>query len=103
MLNMSENPILANLNKEQLEAVTTVDGAVMVFAGAGTGKTKTLISRIAYMIDEKNIQPYHILAITFTKKATNEMRERLNKLIGSSSSAHLNNSFFVCNDFKKKL
>ena len=58
---MSENPILANLNKEQLEAVTTVDGAVMVFAGAGTGKTKTLISRIAYMIDEKNIQPYHIL------------------------------------------
>ena len=60
MLNMSENPILANLNKEQLEAVTTVDGAVMVFAGAGTGKNKTLISRIASMIDEKNIQQYYI-------------------------------------------
>lgn len=97
MLNMSENPILANLNKEQLEAVTTVDGAVMVFAGAGTGKTKTLISRIAYMIDEKNIQPYHILAITFTKKATNEMRERLNKLIGSKAAqVHISTIHSLC-------
>ena len=94
---MSENPILANLNKEQLEAVTTVDGAVMVFAGAGTGKTKTLISRIAYMIDEKNIQPYHILAITFTKKATNEMRERLNKLIGSKAAqVHISTIHSLC-------
>ena len=54
--------ILDILNKEQLQAVETVDGPVMVFAGAGTGKTKTLTARIAYMIQEKNIKPYNILA-----------------------------------------
>ena len=65
------------LNKEQREAVETINGPVMVFAGAGTGKTKTLTARIAYMVAECNIKPYNILAITFTKKATNEMKERL--------------------------
>ncbi len=69
--------ILDVLNKEQLLAVETIEGPVMVFAGAGTGKTKTLTARIAYMVAEKNIKPYNILAITFTKKATNEMKERL--------------------------
>lgn len=69
--------ILDILNKEQLEAVETINGPVMVFAGAGTGKTKTLTARIAYMVAECNIKPYNILAITFTKKATNEMKERL--------------------------
>ena len=73
--------ILDILNKEQLQAVETVDGPVMVFAGAGTGKTKTLTARIAYMIQEKNIKPYNILAITFTKKATNEMKERLASIL----------------------
>mgnify|MGYP003296583255 CR=1 FL=1 len=74
--------LLENLNKEQLAAVKAVDGPVMVFAGAGTGKTRALTARIAYMIQEKNIMPYNILAITFTKKATNEMRERVIKLSG---------------------
>ncbi len=69
--------ILDVLNEEQRSAVTSVEGPVMVFAGAGTGKTKTLTARIAYMVLEEHIRPYHILAITFTKKATNEMRERL--------------------------
>ena len=69
--------ILDVLNAEQRKAVEQIDGPVMVFAGAGTGKTKTLTARIAYMVAEKDIKPYNILAITFTKKATNEMKERL--------------------------
>lgn len=73
--------ILDILNKEQLQAVEKVDGPVMVFAGAGTGKTKTLTARIAYMVSECNIKPYNILAITFTKKATNEMKERLSSIL----------------------
>ncbi len=77
--------ILDILNKEQLEAVQTVDGPVMVFAGAGTGKTKTLTARIAYMVLEKNIKPYNILAITFTKKATNEMKERLSSILDENA------------------
>lgn len=77
---------LKDLNPQQLEAVRTIDGPVIVFAGAGTGKTKTLTSRIAYMIQEKNIYPNQILAITFTKKATNEMRERIMRLVGIESS-----------------
>ena len=77
--------LLENLNKEQLEAVKAVDGPVMVFAGAGTGKTRALTARIAYMIQEKNIMPYNILAITFTKKATNEMRERVSKIVGDKA------------------
>ena len=77
--------LLDNLNKEQLEAVKAVEGPVMVFAGAGTGKTRALTRRIAYMIAEKNIAPYNILAITFTKKATNEMRERVAKMDGDGA------------------
>ena len=76
---------LENLNSQQLTAVKTIDGPVLVFAGAGTGKTKTLISRIIYMVKEKDIKPYNILAITFTKKATNEMRERLEKALGEEA------------------
>lgn len=74
--------MLSNLNEQQKEAVLAVEGPVMVFAGAGSGKTRTLTYRVAYMIDAKKIRPYNILAITFTKKATNEMKERLINLIG---------------------
>ena len=80
-----------NLNKEQLAAVKQVEGPVIVFAGAGTGKTKTLTSRIAYMISNCNIPAKNILAITFTKKATNEMKERVIKLASSNIDAHLVN------------
>ncbi len=75
----------ASLNKEQIQAVKAVEGPVIVFAGAGTGKTKTLTYRVAYMIDECGIDPSHILAITFTKKATNEMRERITNLVGPAA------------------
>ena len=69
------------LNKNQLEAATTFEGPVMVFAGAGSGKTRTLTYRVANMINE-GISPYNILAITFTNKATNEMKERLYDIVG---------------------
>jgi len=71
-----------NLNNEQTKAVQDTEGPVMVFAGAGSGKTRTLTYRVAYMIDEMNIAPHKILAITFTNKATKEMKERLRTLLG---------------------
>jgi DNA helicase-2/ATP-dependent DNA helicase PcrA len=77
--------MLSNLNLQQQQAVLSVEGPVMVFAGAGSGKTRTLTYRVAYMIDKAKIEPGNILAITFTNKATNEMRERLLKLIGPYS------------------
>ncbi len=77
--------MLSNLNEQQKRAVLAVEGPVMVFAGAGSGKTRTLTYRVAYMIDAKKIHPSNILAITFTKKATNEMKERLLNLIGPLS------------------
>lgn len=78
--------MLESLNQEQIAAVKQVKGPVIVFAGAGSGKTRTLTYRIAYMIKEKNIPPFTILAITFTNKATNEMKNRLNKLIGEDAN-----------------
>ena len=78
-----ENTILDNLNDEQREPAKQVEGAVLVTAGAGSGKTRMLTHRIAYMVQELNINPNNILAITFTNKAANEMKERLEKMIYS--------------------
>ena len=78
--------IYNNLNERQIEAVKLVDGPVMAVAGAGSGKTKVLTSRIAYLIGEIGIVPNNILAITFTNKAAGEMRSRVFDLLDVSVS-----------------
>lgn len=70
------------LNKEQYEGATTIDGQVLILAGAGSGKTRVLTHRIAHMVDDLDIPPYNILAITFTNKAAKEMKDRVKALIG---------------------
>ena len=77
--------IYDSLNPQQMEAVCHYEGPLLILAGAGSGKTRVLTHRLAWLMDEKNVQPWNIMAITFTNKAAGEMRERVERMLDEAS------------------
>ena len=88
------NRLLNDLNPRQLEAVTTTDGPLLVIAGAGSGKTRVLTRRLAYILTQRLAAPHEVLAVTFTNKAAGEMRARVAQLLGEGAGQHMNVSTF---------
>ena len=88
--------LLSKLNPEQLAAVTATEGFVRVIAGAGSGKTRALTHRFAYLVQELGILPGNILCVTFTNKAANEMRQRIHNLIGDNDTGYINTFHGFC-------
>ncbi len=85
------------LNPVQLEAAKTVDGPILILAGAGSGKTRVITHRIAYLVKEASIDPGSILAVTFTNKAASEMKERASKLLGRAADrVHIGTFHSTC-------
>lgn len=79
------DPILSGLNDKQKEAVTYGDGPLLIFAGAGSGKTRVLTHRVAYLIQKHNLDITNVLAVTFTNKAAKEMKERIEKIVATNT------------------
>lgn len=93
---MTTRNLLDGMNDKQAEAVACTEGPLLIMAGAGSGKTRVLTHRVAYLIEEKNINPWNILAITFTNKAAREMRERINKLINEGEDIWVSTFHALC-------